>query len=85
MSKRHPREILQVELCKLLREVRNQKGLSMNQVAAKAGLSQQMISYVERQMRHPTLDTLLRICEALEVDLADLLLKCREKNNPCPL
>lgn len=41
----------------------------MNGVAKKAGLSQQMISYVERGLRNPTLDTLLRIADALDIDL----------------
>lgn len=47
----------------------------MNEVAQRAGLSQQMVSYVERDMRNPTLETLLRIASALEVDLADVLKK----------
>ena len=41
----------------------------MNLVAERAGLSQQMVSYVEREMRNPTLETLLRISAALEIDL----------------
>lgn len=45
----------------------------MNQVAERAGLSQQMVSYVERQMRNPTLETLLRIAAALEIDLHGVL------------
>jgi transcriptional regulator with XRE-family HTH domain len=45
----------------------------MNAVAERAGLSQQMVSYVEREMRNPTLDTLLRIAGALEVDLAKII------------
>ena len=45
----------------------------MTAVAAKAGLSYQMISYVERGLRVPGLDTLLRITLALEIDPADLL------------
>ena len=45
----------------------------MNQVAERAGLSQQMVSYVERQMRNPTLETLLRIAAALEINLAQVL------------
>jgi transcriptional regulator with XRE-family HTH domain len=45
----------------------------MNLVAQRAGLSQQMVSYVEREMRNPTLETLLRIAAALEVDLSDVL------------
>ena len=38
-----------------------------------AGLSQAMISFVERELRNPTLDTLLRIAHVLEVDLAEVL------------
>jgi transcriptional regulator with XRE-family HTH domain len=45
----------------------------MDQLAAKSGLSQPMISYVERGLRNPTLDTLLRIASALDVDLSKLL------------
>lgn len=45
----------------------------MNELAARAGLSQQMVSYVEREMRNPTLETLLRITAALEVDLGKLI------------
>ena len=48
-------------------------GLSMSSVAERAGLSQQMVSFVERGMRKPTLDTLLRIAGVLEVDLAVLI------------
>ena len=56
-----------------LRKERERQSLSMNAVAERAGLSQQMVSYVERGMRNPTLDTLLRITEALDIELALLL------------
>lgn len=52
----------------------------MSAVAEKAGLSQQMVSYVERNMRGPTLETLLRLSAALEVDLADLLRQAQQGN-----
>jgi len=45
----------------------------MNLVAERAGLSQQMVSYVEREMRSPTLETLLRITAAMKIDLAKVL------------
>ena len=45
----------------------------MNKVAERAGLSQQMVSYVERQMRNPTLETLLRIAAAIDIDFVDVL------------
>ena len=54
---------------------RVRRGDSMNGVAERAGLSQPMVSLVEREMRNPTLDTLLRISYALEVDLSDVLKK----------
>ena len=45
----------------------------MTEVADQAGLSRQMISYIEQGMRNPTLDTLLRIAGALNVDLSGLI------------
>lgn len=45
----------------------------MTKLAEESGLSQQMISYVERGMRSPTLDTLLRISTVLDVDLWKIL------------
>ena len=50
----------------------------MNLVAERSGLSQQMVSYVERQMRNPTLETLLRIAAAIEIDLVDVLRKAKK-------
>jgi len=60
-------------VAQILRQEREKRGLSMNFVAERAGLSQQMVSYVEREMRNPTLETLLRIAGALDVDLAQIL------------
>jgi transcriptional regulator with XRE-family HTH domain len=45
----------------------------MNLVAERAALSQQMVSYVERQMRNPTLETVLRIAAALNIDFVSVL------------
>ncbi len=61
------------EVARLLREERERQGLAMLTIAERAGLSQQMVSYVEREIRRPTLETALRMAAALEVDLSDLL------------
>ena len=45
----------------------------MNVVAKRAGLSHTMVSRVERELRRPTLDTLLRITEAMKIDLWPLI------------
>ena len=47
----------------------------MNTVAARAGLSQQMVSYGEREMRNATLETLLRIAAAMEGDCVEIIRK----------
>jgi len=59
----------------LLKGLRIERGLSMTELAARAGLSRAMISFVEHELRNPTLDTLLRIASVLEVDFADVLRK----------
>jgi transcriptional regulator with XRE-family HTH domain len=60
-------------VARILRQEREKRGLSMNLVAERAGLSQQMVSYVEREMRNPTLETLLRIAAAMKIDLSKVI------------
>ena len=60
-------------VARILHQERLRRGLTLAAVAAKAGLSYQMVSFVEKEMRNPTLDTLLRIAAALEVDLAKII------------
>jgi transcriptional regulator with XRE-family HTH domain len=49
----------------------------MTVLGERAGLSQQSISYVEREMRIPNLDTLLRITGVLEIDLENVIRRAR--------
>lgn len=73
MSDSQTRATVCANVARIIREKRQAKGLSMELLAAGAGLSHSMISLIERQLRNPTLDTLLRICSVLEVDLGDLI------------
>ena len=63
----------------LLKEEREKRGLSLNVLAQKAGLSRQTVSYVEQEVQNPTLDTLLRLASAMEVDLADIIKRASKK------
>ncbi len=56
----------------LLKERERQK-LSKYVVAQRSGLSQSMIARVERGTRIPTLDTVLRMADALGMDLAAVI------------
>ena len=66
-------------VARILRSEREKRCLSMNQVAERAGLSQQMVSYVERGMRNPTLETLLRISAAIDINPAQVLARAQKE------
>jgi transcriptional regulator with XRE-family HTH domain len=66
-------EIVRKAVVEALQRERLRQNLSMNRVAQHAGLSQQMVSYVERGIRLPSLDTVLRIAEALQIDLGKVI------------
>jgi transcriptional regulator with XRE-family HTH domain len=51
-----------------LRSVRERKKITMKEVAEKAGLSESLISQIERNKVSPAIDTLLVIAEILEID-----------------
>lgn len=57
----------------ILKRERMSQQLSLTRVAEKAALSRQMVSYVERGLRIPTIDTLLRITRVLGIDAADVI------------
>lgn len=78
MLKTKDLEAISSEVARILREERTRKQLSMSRVAEQAGLSQQMVSYVERGLRNPTLDTLLRITHALGVPLSAVIAKAQK-------
>lgn len=63
----------------ILREERTAKNLSMTRVAEGAALSRQMVSYVERGLRVPTVDTLLRITRVLNIDAAEVISRASGK------
>jgi transcriptional regulator with XRE-family HTH domain len=62
---------------RLLKEEREQRGLSKYAISQRSGISQPMVGYVERGLRNPTLETLLRMADAVGVELEDVLRKAR--------
>jgi transcriptional regulator with XRE-family HTH domain len=75
VPKKDAPRVISLEVVRLLQKERIRRGISMNRLAEKSGLSQSMVSLVERGLRNPTLDTLLRIAAALNVDLSGLIKK----------
>ncbi len=58
---------------KELRKARKQAGLSQEQLAERAGIHRTYVSLLERDVKSPTVEVLLRICGALEINASDIL------------
>ncbi|HEX3626905.1 MAG TPA: helix-turn-helix transcriptional regulator [Verrucomicrobiae bacterium] len=65
------------QVIKLLREERVKRGISKYALSAQCGLAQQTISYVERGLRQPSFETVLRIADGIGVSLEDVLKRAR--------
>ena len=57
----------------LLRHYRKEKKLTLRTVAEQAGVSEGFLSQVENDVKSPSVDTLMSICRAIEVNAGELL------------
>ena len=78
MAKTNYRDNVCSHVATLLREERKRQTVSMTRLAEMAGLSQGMISYVEHEQKNPSLDTMLRICHALKIELSTVLARAEK-------
>lgn len=58
--------------------VRERKGLTMRDVAERAGVSESLVSQIERNKVSPALDTLISLVEVLEIDIEYLFSDLRK-------
>ncbi len=56
-----------------LREARHQRHLTQEDLAEKAGIHRNHISFMERGLRSPTLEVLFRVCQALDIDASEVV------------
>jgi transcriptional regulator with XRE-family HTH domain len=56
-----------------LRRLRQHRGWSLEVLATRSGVSRGMLIQVEQQRTNPSLQTLVRLCEALDVSVARLV------------
>ncbi|MGC3990848.1 MAG: helix-turn-helix transcriptional regulator [Chthoniobacteraceae bacterium] len=73
MPKSSQREAIISRIVTIINEHRTSQNLSLLEVATRAGLSHTMVMRVEKGERIPTIDTLLRISEALGVELSKIV------------
>lgn len=58
-----------------LREILTFKCLTLNDLANKAGLSINTVSKIARKISFPNPSTMKKICDALEIDPAEIIIK----------
>ena len=81
MSQISRHQIVCAEAVNLLRQERERRKLSRYAVAKLSGVSQSMLSLVERGLRNPTLELLLKIADGIGTDFA-VILKMAQKSAP---
>jgi len=65
-------ELIYKNLGKKIAKIRSEKDLTQEQLALDTGLNRAFIGYIERSERKPTIKTIARIAEALDVELWEL-------------
>lgn len=66
-------EIIIKALGDRVRELRNNKKLSMEKLAELSGIDYRQLSYIELGQTDPSLSTLYALCTGLEISLAELM------------
>jgi transcriptional regulator with XRE-family HTH domain len=67
-----------------IKELCKNKGITLNQLAEKIGISQPSISGIATGKQKPSFDTLEKLAEALEVSPAELFAVPKEGAITCP-
>ena len=57
----------------VIQDFREKKGLSQDVVSGFAGIGRTHLSAIERGLRKPTLETFVRVCDALGVKPSELM------------
>jgi len=55
-----------------IKEIRNKKGFTQEQLSEKMEINPKYLSSIERGNENPTLNTLIKLSESLEVDLGEI-------------
>ena len=63
------------EIVRLLRQEREHRKLSNYAVSQRSGVSESMLSLVERRLRNPTMELMLRVADGIGADLPALIQK----------
>ncbi|BCU79594.1 helix-turn-helix transcriptional regulator [Luteolibacter sp. LG18] len=60
-------------VCGVIRKRREEMGLSVYYVSQNSGVSQQAIGYIEKGMRRPSFESLVRISKGMNLKLSEII------------
>ena len=60
-----------MDVAKRVMDLRNEAGLSKGELARRAGLAESYIGQIESKKKHPTVDTIFRICSGLDITIQE--------------
>ena len=77
-------EAIRKEIIRLLREEREHQQLSKYAVAQRSGVSESMVGLIERGLRSPSLEVVLRLADGIGANLPEIIKKtlATAKNTP---
>ena len=70
-------EAIRIEIVRLLKKERERRKLSKYTVSKRSGVSQSMLSLVERGLRNPTLELVLRVSDGIGAELPAIIKKAQ--------
>ena len=65
----------------VLRQIRNEKGLTQDDLADRLGINSPYISRLESGQKHPSLEMIWKIAKALGIQASDIVKAVENKNN----
>ena len=68
-----PADLLSEHLCRRVKELRSERGWSLDALSSASGVSRSMLSQIERQQANPTLAVAYRIAQAFGLTLGELV------------
>jgi transcriptional regulator with XRE-family HTH domain len=63
-----------------IKRIRSEQGISQEKLALKANIDRSYMSEVERQLANPSLEALVKLSNALEVNPSELLQTTKKKS-----
>jgi len=66
-------DLVSEQLCRRVKELRGEKGWSLDRLSSACGVSRSMLSQIERRQANPTLAVAYRIAQAFGISLGELV------------